>query len=145
MLQRASTEPIHIWLGKIAEAAALDAVMDHFVDEAFQRLTVDDDSEGFTERIGPETSADELHRAYLAWLKADFNSEHTVNLANFRLLLAAVGNDSAEKWCRKFASSKADTFDTVEMVRHRLGPEALPGPIQAALGHGQREAEVGEV
>ena len=55
--------------------------------------------------------------------------------------LQSVADDSAEKWCRKFKSKSREnnncevyTFDTVEMVRHRLGPGALPQQIQAALG-----------
>ena len=49
----------------------------------------------------------------------------------------SVGNDAAEK----FASKSQDdnncevyTFDTVELVRHRLGPRALPKRVHAALG-----------
>ena len=133
-LQQANRPPIAVWLDRVAKAALEGDDIDYAVSEAFPSLVADDP---VASRAGPETPATNLHNAYVKWLTEEFKSAHGVTGNAFARLLSQVADDTAEKWCTKKKDGKGSivyTFETVEMVRHRLGPEALPQNYRAALG-----------
>lgn len=131
-LQQASRPPIDVWLDKIAESrVGASSSSEPAIDKAFLTLAPTgpiDEAFNYADRIGPETSADDLHEAYCRWLEEKNFKGHKVTLTTFRKLLSTVGNDKGEKWCKRYKNSvglQVYRFDTVEMVRHRLGEATL--------------------